>query len=146
MVTPTPTIGPTPPGDPELCPDGYITEPASKTDPWYGVTVDVPQGVTKVFCAPITSPLVNTAPNQITFSWYDVSDQDCGALNVRIDPVDPPLRPRGGVGYSASGNFYYYGKIGSRLTPEQTARGIYVITVTGGPSACSRYRLAWRVS
>ncbi len=147
-VTPTPAptpVGTVSPGDPELCPDGYITEPASKTDPWYGVTVDIPLGVTKVFCAPITSPLVTTAPSQIAISWYDVSDQDCAGLDVRVDAVDPPLRPRGGTGYPSSGTFYYYAKIGTRVTPEQTARGIYVITATGGSAACSRYRIAWRV-
>jgi hypothetical protein len=157
VATPSPTPRPTnspggsvtpPPGDPELCPDGYLSEPASKTDPWYGLTVDVPEGTTKRFCAPVMAPLVKTYPNQITFSWYDVSDQDCGAINVKIDAVDLPLRPRGGQGYSASGQYVYYAKVGSRSTPEQTAPGIYVVTLTGGPSAqsCSRFRIAWRVS
>jgi len=144
--TPRPTATPigTPPGDPELCPDGYLTESASKTDIWYGLTVDVPNGATKRFCAPIMAPLVNYHPRQITFSWYDVSDQDCGALNVHVDAVDLPLRPRGGTGHSASGNYVYYGQIGSRSMPEQTAPGIYVMTLVGGPSSCTRYRIAWK--
>jgi hypothetical protein len=152
VVTPTPTPVATPrptstfiPGDPTLCPDGFLTEAASKTDPWYGLTVDVPEGVTKRFCAPVMPPLVNTHPNSIVFSWYDVSDQDCGALNVHVDAVDAPSRPRGGAGFSASGQYYYYRRVGLLDRPEQTAPGVYVMTLVGGPSSCTRYRIAWRV-
>lgn len=151
--TPAPTPSPAPspkPGD--LCPDGTLSAPASKTDPWFGLTVEVPNGATKRFCAPVQPPLAPLPAgqdfyNQITFSWYDVSDQDCGALNVRVDATDGVARTRSGEGFSASGNYYYYGKIGSRiLTPEQTKPGIYVVTVTGGPAACTKYRITWKAS
>ncbi|MEW6268356.1 MAG: hypothetical protein AB1689_03560 [Thermodesulfobacteriota bacterium] len=158
LPTPKPTatpVGTVIPGDPLLCPDGFLTEPASKTDPWYGFTVDIPEGVTKRFCAPVeppyatpqlTSPLGNYF-TQITFSWYDVSDQDCGALNVHVDAVDGVSRPRGGPGFSASGNHVYYGKIGTRITtPEQTLPGIYVMTLVGGPTTCHRYRISWKAT
>jgi hypothetical protein len=144
-AAPTRTPGPT---GIAYCPDGVLNRPASQTDPWFGTTVDVPQGVTMSFCAPVTLPLVKGHPGQITFSWYDVSDQDCGALNVHVDAVDPPVRPRGGSGWSSSGQYVYYAKVGERETPEQTAPGVYVVTVTGGPSSdgCSRFRIAWKAS
>ncbi|HEY8514996.1 MAG TPA: hypothetical protein VIS07_05760 [Candidatus Binatia bacterium] len=152
--TPTPKPTSTPggsviPGDPNLCPDGFLSEPMSKTGAWYGLTVDVPQGVTRRFCAPVTPQLVPLPAGQdfytqITFQWYDVTDQDCGALNVHVDATDGFSRPRGGTGFSASGNYYYYGKVGSRiLTPDQTKPGIYVVTLTGGATSCSRYRITW---
>ncbi len=144
LVRATPTPAPTRSSSPTVadntCPDGYLTTLASKTDPWFGVTTDIPEGTTKRFCARVTGQ-----PWQIVFSWYDVSDQDCAAVNVRVDaPGDPP-RPRGGDGFSASGSYVYYGRIGSKLTPEQVQPGDYVITLTGGPSTCSRFRVAWRV-
>lgn len=108
--------------------------------------MDVPEGVTKELCAPVVPPYVAGHPNQLTFSWYDVSDQDCGALNVSVDAVDGPPRHRGGEGFSASGQFVYYAKTGPKVTPEQTAPGIYVIKLVGGPSSCVRYRIAWKAS
>lgn len=76
-------------------------------------------------------------------NWYDVSDQDCGQLNVKVEATNP-ARYRGGEGYSASGAFHFYSKVGSKLTPEQTNPGVYVITVKGNADTCNRFRIAWK--
>lgn len=161
LPTPTPTAAPSPspsrtPGptisEAAACRDGTLNRVASQTDPWFGATVVVPQGETLHLCAPIREPLVHGHPNQITFSWYDVSDQDCGALNIRVDALDPPARTRGGQGWSASGQFVYNARVGSgdnaRLTPEQTKPGLYAITLIGGPASdsCNKYRIAWKAN
>ncbi|MBY0274719.1 hypothetical protein K2Z84_05225 [Candidatus Binatia bacterium] len=150
IATPSPV--PTAIDERDLCPDGTLQDRASNTDPWYGVTAVIKPGEVKRYCAKIQPPLIPFYPRQITFSWYETSDQDCGALNVGVDALSGPPRPRGGAGYSASGNFYYYGKSRGRdgsviQTPEQTAPGIYVVTVIGGGelgTTCVNYRIAWK--
>lgn len=151
--TPTP-VRPTPTQSPSLaqrCPDGQLTGITSRTNKnWFGFDgVEVRPGQTKRFCAMVMPPQIpaNTIPNSLSFTWYDVTDQDCGALSVKVDAVDPPPRHLGeqqfGKGFSSSGALHLYSNAGHKYTPEAVRQGVYVVTVFGGPSSCTHFDIAW---
>lgn len=132
----------------ELCPDGLLTQEFGNN--YRGVFVTVPDGVVKRYCAPVYPPYLpdGIVATRLTFSWYDASDWDCGALRVIVEPQEGPPRTRDSVDFFASGAFYYYRRVWAPPPfdlPDYTAPGTYVVTVIGRLSTpeCTRYAIAW---
>lgn len=83
------------------------------------------------------------SPGRLIFSWEDLSGTGCGALNVQVEPLSGPARPRGTSGFVSTGNIQYVRKVDGKDDPKQTAPGLYTLTVSGGSETCVLYEIGW---
>ncbi len=140
--TPNPNATPTPvrPTPTPATNDGCNGIPLDQVigDNWLGLRKQlVERGQSVTYCARVT----RTGVKKLAFSAYDVTDAQCGKLELVVRQI-------GNLGWTArSGMLSSPGVTAlALLDPQRTAPGTYEITAIGGNSAagCTRFDIAWK--
>lgn len=148
---PTPTPGPTPPGGATptpgggsgACPDGYLSAPLGGG--WGLAGVSIPSGKVMKFCAQLEPPVIppGVVPSRVTFSFYDESDRDCGALVMSVQQMSGAQQVKSSTSPLSNGAIHFTKRVGRTDDPSRVAQGLYIVTLTGHPTSCSRYLITW---
>ncbi len=137
--TPRPTPAPTPQPD-GSCPDGILETPTR--DGWIGLlSVTIPPGVTKRYCADVSGQV-----DRLNFEAVDLSNRNCAKAEMTVQQQNGNqwARSSGLVGSP----WINASAIISRSKRDylETAPGRYYISVTGHDAAsdCQRFQIDWR--
>jgi len=149
--TPTPGVGPTPPPGPTptpgggsgLCPQGFLNTPLGGG--WGRAGLNIPAGTVLKYCANLEPPQIppGVVPSRVTFSFYDESDRDCGALTMSVQQISGAQQLKASTTPLANGSLSFTKRSGRTDDPARVAQGTYVVTVAGHPTHCTKYLLTW---